>query len=277
MASSLTAIIGTRKNRLKRRSGKIFGDVVRSTVLIMVTGIVAIVMVYGYNVVITASFFRVETVTVNGTVRMAESDILRLSGIGLTENIWTVNRGEVSRKIEAHPWIRDVSIGIELPNRLVIQVAEREPAAFVLIEGNLHIMDWHGEIFKQAEKGDNVTLPVVNGMWSEAILDRDLVGKALQLLQYLSQRRTYPMIQNVSEIFGDRDYGFSIFTDSGVCLQVGFGNYRRKLERLQPILVDLGRRNRRGAVSIDLTDVDKVIVKESILFKHDRSARSFEA
>jgi cell division protein FtsQ len=209
-------------------------------------------------------------------VRVAERDVLGLSEVGLTENIWTINRREIAGKVEAHPWIRDVDVGIELPNRLVIQVAERNPAALVIIEGSLHIMDWYGEIFKQAEKGDDVTLPVMNGVWAGGNLDHDLVGKALQLLEYLNQRRTYPMIQNVSEIFGDRDYGFSIYTDSSVCLQVGFGNYRRKLERLQPVLADLSRRGMGRAVSIDLTDVDKVIVKESALFERNHSTRSFE-
>ena len=276
MAASFTAIIETRKNRLKRRSGKLFGDVVRSISLVMIIGVVALVMVYVYNFVITAPYFRLENISVRGTARVAESEILRLSGIDLTDNILTLNTTEISRKIGTHPWIREVRIGRELPDRLVIDVVERKPAAFVLMGGALHIMDWHGDIIKKVEKGDNLTLPVLNGVSSQKTIDGDLVQQSLLLLEFLAQRKDSPTLEHVSEVF-DREYGFSVYTESGICLRIGFGNYRQKLERLKTVLVDLNRRNKdRIFLCIDLTDVDKVVVKRSDLFNQDRATKSFE-
>lgn len=277
MAPSVTAIIETRKNRLKRRSGKIIGDVVRSVTLVMITGGIAFVMIYVYTLVITASYFRVETVSVKGTARVAEDDVLRLSGVDSTDNVLTLNTAEIAGKIATHPWIREVNIGRELPNRLVIDVTERKPAAFVLMKGMLHIMDWHGDIFKKVEKDDDVALPVLNGVSTQKSVDRDLIRQSLQLLEFLAQRRDYPVLENVSEVFGDKECGFSVYTDGGVCLRVGFGNYRQKLERLKTVLVDLSRRSKDRIVScIDLTDIDKVVVKKSGLFKSDRRTRSFD-
>jgi len=277
MAPSLTSIIETRKNRLKRRSGKIFGDVGRSIALVTMTGIVAFVMVYVYNFVITAPYFRLAAIHVRGNSRVAESDIAHLSGIGTTENVLTLNTSEISRKIATHPWIREVRIGRELPDRLVIDVVERTPASFVLMEGTLYIMDRHGDIFKKVENDDDVTLPVLNGMSFQETVDRNLVQQSLLLLEFLAQRKSYPALEHVSEVFGHREYGFSVYTEGGVCLQVGFGNYHRKLERLKPVLVDLSKRNKeRIFICIDLTDTDRVVVKRSDLFKRDRLTKSFE-
>lgn len=277
MASSVAAIIETRTNRLKRRSGKIFGDVVRSITLIMIIGIIGSVMVYIYNFIITASYFRLNGIHVQGTARVAENDILRLSGIDTTDNILTLNKAEIARKIGAHPWIREVRIGRELPNRLVIDVVERRPAAFVLMGGILHIMDWHGDIFKKVEKDDELALPVLNGVSFHESIDRDLIQQSLKLLEFLAQRNNYPTLAHVSEVFGDREYGFSVYTEGGVCLRVGFGNYHQKLERLKPILVDLSRRNKgRKLTCIDLTDMGKVVVKKNDLFSPDRATKSFE-
>jgi len=52
------------------------------------------------------------------------------------------------------------------------------------------------------------------------------------------------------------------FTKSGLCLQLGFGNYDRKLKKLKPVLIDLARKNLdKVHLVVDLSDFTKVIVK----------------
>jgi cell division protein FtsQ len=57
-------------------------------------------------------------------------------------------------------------------------------------------------------------------------------------------------------------FGLSLFTDSGLCLQLGFDNYDNKLKRLAPVMADLDRRNLKpGYLLIDLSDLTKITVQ----------------
>jgi len=278
MGKSIKSIVETRKNRLKRRSGKIFQEIVRATLLIGASGVLALIMVYSYSFIITTSCFQLKNITVRGIERTSEKEILNLAGIKSHSNILTLNLKEISRKIEAAPWVKDVSIGRELPDSLVIEVCERKPAALILVDKSLYIMDWNEELFKKLENRDDVNLPVLNGVYKNGKINKNLMEKAMALLRFLSSNRDFTKIQHISEIYGDDVYGFSIFTKSGLCLQLGFGNYDRKLKRIKPVLIDLVRKNLDKAhLVVDLSDFTKVIVKGKSVVNPKSLAGAFNA
>ena len=278
MARSLKSIIETKKNRLRRRSGKIFGEIVKAVTLTVAIGGLAFIMVYIYNFVITTSYFQLKDISVRGTEMIVRKEVLNLAGIGSHDNTLILNLKEISQKVETNPWIKSVSIGRELPDRLVIEVTERYPAALVLVDGSFYIMDRDGYIFKRYEKGDGVHLPVLNGSCKNGTINRDLIKKAAILLSFISSSRNFPRMEHISEIYGDNTYGFSLFTRGGLCLHLGFGNYGGKLERLRPVLTDLTRKNLNNVyLSIDLSDSNKVVVKRNNIFNQKRSSAGYSA
>ena len=71
-----------------------------------------------------------------------------------------------------------------------------------------------------------------------------------------------PNIKN-AEINGNERYGISVFTNTGLCLFLGFDNYENKFKRLSPVLADLERRNiKTGHLYIDLSDPVKITVQQ---------------
>ncbi|MBT8490748.1 MAG: FtsQ-type POTRA domain-containing protein [Deltaproteobacteria bacterium] len=273
MTRSLKSVVQTKKNKLKRRSGKIFREIVKAVTLIITVGFIAFVMVYVYNCIITISYFELRDITVRGNERVTEKKVLNLADIEPQSNILTLNLKDISRSVETDPWIKDTAIGREFPDRLVIEVRERDPAAFVLVDGSLYIMDWDGSVFKKFSNRDNVHLPILNGIYKGGTVKRDLMKKALVLLRFLSANRDFPGMRHVSEIFGDDIYGFSLFARRGLCLQLGFGDYGRKLKRLKPVLMDLGRKNLDAVyLSIDLTDCNNIVVKRNDVLNRRNSA-----
>jgi len=277
MTRSLKSVVQTKKNKLKRRSGKIFREIVKAVTLIVTVGFIAFVMVYVYNCIITTSYFELRDITVRGNEKVPEKEILNLADIEPQSNILTLNLKDISRSVETNPWIKDTAIGREFPDRLVIEVREREPAAFVLVDGSLYIMDWDGSVFKKFSNRDNVHLPILNGIYKAGTVKRDLMKKALVLLRFLSANRDFPGMGHVSEIFGDDIYGFSLFARGGLCLQLGFGDYGRKLKRLKPVLMDLGRKNLDAVyLSIDLTDYNNIVVKRNDVFNRRNTAAGYD-
>jgi cell division protein FtsQ len=58
-------------------------------------------------------------------------------------------------------------------------------------------------------------------------------------------------------------FGLSLFTDSGLCIRLGFDSYENKLKRLNTVMADLERRNMKlGFLLIDLNDPAKIAVQK---------------
>ena len=257
--------VEVRKNRLKRRSSKIFREAAVVSLLWLVVLVMGVLLIFSYNLVLTSSWLKLEKTTVKGCANTTEQDLLLVSGIKPATNILALNVDGIARKIKTNPWVEEVYVVRELPNRLIIEIQERKPMALVKREDSLYLMDSQGVIFKKFE-GEEANLPVLTGCAEDGKEDPVLVRKSIELINLLSASNSFPQIKNVSEIHGEENIGFSIFLDSGLCLKVGFGDYEGKLKRLKPVLADLARRNvNPGFLTIDLNDPDKVTVQKNDL------------
>ena len=262
MKKSWKTKLATRKNRLKRRSGDIFREVFKVLFLFSVIFTITTVMIFGYNYTISSPYFRIRETIVRGCKELTEKDILGLAAIKPSQNILTVNMDAITRRISTNPWIRDVSIGREFPDRLVIEVRERTPVALIHRDNNFYLMDIEGVAFKMLEAGDEADLPVLTGCASDKKMNPELIKKSLKLLRYLATSRDFPTIDRISEVHGSEISGISLFTNDGMSLQLGFDSYENKLKRLIPIMADLDRKNlKQGFLCIDLSDPVKVTVQ----------------
>ncbi|HPQ43455.1 MAG TPA: FtsQ-type POTRA domain-containing protein [Syntrophales bacterium] len=262
MKKPLTKKIMHKKNRLKRRSGVIRGDIFRTLTIIGVAGLLAILMVYAYNFALCAEYFRLKNTVVKGCDRVSKEKIVEHAEISASMNILTANLGKMKRDIEQDPWIKDASVGRELPDRLVIKVVERNAAALVKDGNDLYVVDRNGEAFKKFATGDTVDIPVLTGFYRDGTVNKDLLEKAFAFLDCLSKQDNFPRAWNVSEIYADDVYDLSIFTDTHLFLNLGFGEYEKKLTRLKRVMADLAQRGLDGtSLSIDLVDCSRIIVQ----------------
>ncbi|MCD6487073.1 MAG: FtsQ-type POTRA domain-containing protein [Syntrophobacterales bacterium] len=254
--------LSTRKNRLKRRSGIIPGEIFKPLAIVSVAGLLAFFMVYAYNFAMCANYFQLENTIVRGCNKVSEERIVELAGISPSMNILTANLWTMARGIEKNPWIKDVSIGREFPDRLVIEVVERETAALLKKDKDLYIVDRGGEVFKKFEAGDSTDAPVFTGFYRNGRVRKDLLEKAFGFMDYLSEGDSFPRVWNVSEIYVDDRYEFSVVTDNHLFLNLGFGDYGKKLKRLKRIMADLAQKNPDGvSLSIDLVDCSRITVQ----------------
>jgi len=253
----------TRKNRLKRRLGNIFREVFKALFMLSLIFTITMIMIFGYNYTISSPSFRIKETLVRGCKELMEKDILSMAAIKPAQNILTVNIVAITRRISTNPWVRDVSIGRELPDRLVIEVRERTPVALLKEDNNLYLMDLEGVAFKRLEAGDEADLPLVTGCSSNKKTNPDLLKKSIELLRYLATAKEFPTIDCISEVHGSEIFGLSLFTNNGISLQLGFDSYQNKLKCLIPVMTDLTKRNVGGGfLHIDLSDPLKTTVQK---------------
>ena len=119
--------------------------------LIRIATVVAIVMaiVFGMSI-----FFKVDKVEIAGTEKYSVAQIQEASGILDGTNLLTLNKGQIaSRILSKLPYINKVlSIGIRLPDTVVIEVEETEVAYSVQSEEGLWwLVSCEGKILEKID------------------------------------------------------------------------------------------------------------------------------
>ncbi|MBW2648237.1 MAG: FtsQ-type POTRA domain-containing protein [Deltaproteobacteria bacterium] len=238
------------------------GEIFRIFAIIGVAGLLAISMIYVCNFAMCADYFRLKNTIVRGCNKVSKERVVELAEISSSMNILTANLGKMAREVENDPWIKAASIGREFPDRLVVEVVERDAAALLKRGNDLYIVDRDGVVFKKFEAGDSADVPVLTGFYGNGDLRGGLLEKAFEFLDCLSKRDNFSRALSVSEIYVDDVYDFSVFTDNHLFLNLGFGDYEKKLKRLKRIMADLERRGLKGTVlSIDLVDCNRIVVQ----------------
>ncbi|OHE24951.1 MAG: hypothetical protein A3J94_02340, partial [Syntrophus sp. RIFOXYC2_FULL_54_9] len=209
-----------KKNRLKRHADEVLREIGRA--LLLTGGIAAVtaLLLFGFDLTIRSSTLSIRETVVRGCKELTEKDILTLAAIRPAANILTLNPDAIARRIRTNPWIREVFIGREFPDRLVIVIRERKAVALLQKQGGLYLLDSNGAPFKRMESGDEPNLPVLTGLVREGITDEALVMKSIALLIYLADAKDIPAIGAVSEVHGNETFGLSLFTETGLCLQL---------------------------------------------------------
>jgi cell division protein FtsQ len=246
--TSLRARMEVRKNRLRRRSQKILYEIYKVTLLMACVIIVSALLIFTYNFIVVSPYFQLRETVVKGAERIPREEILNLAEIKPDQNILTVNLKAMARRIQGNVWVKDVSIKRDLPSKLIIEVRERKPVALLKKDEAFYYIERDGVIFTKLGKDQRTDLPILTGFCRKGEDNRDRIRKSIDLLEYLSS-------------YDDRVFGLSLFTDSGMCLLLGFDDFERKLQRLKPILADLTRRETRGFLIIDLNNPHKVTVQ----------------
>ncbi|MCX5818703.1 MAG: FtsQ-type POTRA domain-containing protein [Deltaproteobacteria bacterium] len=251
-----------KKNRLRRGAGEVLREIGRAILLTGAIVLVTAALLIGYDRILCSPDLRIRETVVKGCQELTEKEILTLASVRAPSNMLTINRDAIARRIRANPWVREVFVGREFPDRLVIVVRERKAVALIERDDGLSLVDGEGTPFKKLETGEESNLPVLTGCVRGGILDEALVKKSLALLNDLAGIKDGPQIGNVSEIHGNETFGLSLFTDAGLCLQLGFDGYENKLKRLTPVMADLDRKNlKTGFLLIDLSNPAKINVQ----------------
>jgi cell division protein FtsQ len=119
----------------------------------------------------TSPFFALEQTTFHGLHRATEAELVKLSGLTLGQNLWTLDMAALEKGMAAHPWIRSVKVSRRFPRGVATQVEEHVPAATVLL-GELYLLSREGVPFKRLQPGDAVDLPLVSGFDRDAYVAR---------------------------------------------------------------------------------------------------------
>jgi cell division protein FtsQ len=147
----------------------------------------------------TAPEFRVQSVEVNGLVRLTPADINMVLGIQ-DQPIFTINPAEIKGDLQdAFPEIVGISVDIHLPASVVVTLEERQPVLAVRVDGDEIWIDGEGIGFPV--RGDTGPLPTIevndlavlgrmSGVKDQNTFDPNMVQAILMVTSYVPAGQT---------------------------------------------------------------------------------------
>jgi cell division protein FtsQ len=200
---------------------------------------------YGHRWLTHTPRLGARTLEVSGNSHSTREEVLAAAHLAVGTNVLAVDLERAAKSVERLPWVARATVTRQLPDTLRVAVEERTPAALVAV-GGLYLASADGTLFKRAEPGDPVDLPVVTGLARETFRDRpdgarEEVRDALALMGDLesAQLGSGPRLQ---EVHRDETGDLSVML-GGTYIWLGRGPYRSKLSRLRVVFGELRRHN----------------------------------
>lgn len=215
------------------------------------------------SALVRSPLFVVERVDVEASERPSPDEIRWMSGIRPGTNLLTLNTADVSRRLEAHPWIRNATVVKRMPDRVLIKIQKRRPAAVVGAQGGLSYMDGEGRILDKIRPGEPLDFPMITGL-EQGVREvarggdgRD-VQQALCLLRAL---QATPALGSVSEIHVDRSKGLSfVLEDFPFPVYAGWSGFSAKMIRFEKIFPLLASQSN-SIERVDLRFSGQIVVR----------------
>ncbi len=217
-------------------------------------------------------FFRVDTIEVTGTERYTEKDVIEASGIQLGDNLFLLNKYEAARSIaEQLPYIdiEDIWIRRELPDTLLIDVAECGTPLAMIQDGSAWLVSPKGKIVEQlpaAQAGDYAVIDgcelLAPSVGTDIALATEFANQQTSLLDLLAALAEAGLTDQVDAIhLGDRSQ-LTMEYAGRFTVEMAYGaDYGLALRILEGAVSQL-ETNQKGTLRLDPSSTYQVLFTE---------------
>lgn len=223
---------------------------------------------YLWNSLCNLSYFKVTRITFAGLQRISEKELRAiLPQIG-GENLFSLDFETLKAKLECHPWVEGASLHRQLPDRLLIKIRERTPAALISREG-LWAVDSHGVVLPLDAARGELDLPLLNIGPGQApapgvTLAENRMLAVLPGLEAL-RKRLPDLWRVISEVSWDEQEQIELLAlDQPLRVLLGKDVSWRQMRNLYTFLIYQGQRfGLEGIQSLDLRFWGQVVVRRN--------------
>ncbi len=243
--------------------------VIAAVVIVAAVGAFFAAVGFGLHSILSRSdFFQITAIKITGTHKIKKSKIVVLSGINIHSNLLAVDTEAVEKRLADHPWIKNAKVWRDFPNRLLISLDERRPAALVANKDGLSYIDGSGTIYASLQKGDALDFPVITGLTEEDWLSGEpstALDDALRIIRWAGRGNPNLPRQNISQLhLGGTEELIIFLADRPFPIFLGQGDMAQKYRRLTKVLGWLykkGEFKETTAIRLEYLD-NKVLVEK---------------
>ena len=190
-----------------------------------------------------------------GNHHLTNAELLSLAGLSQKRPLFSFTTGDIYRKLKKSPWIKDALVRKDLSGNVTVYLTEAVAAAVLETDETPCLVDGDGLRLEEIKPESIYFLPVVK---IDPTSHKEAYRDAVELARALNERKVTAHGGNI-ELTGTRPEDITMKVD-GVPVKIGEGDLPRKLEKLDFVRDELGKRNM-SVEYIDLRFADRIVVK----------------
>ena len=196
--------------------------------------------------------FRVRTINVSGTHRMDSRQVSQIAADQTSMAMPLVDVAGIREKLLRYGWVKDARVSRRLPDTLVIDIVEREPAALWQDKSKLSLIDSDGVVLDRVKVSDMPDLPLLVGPGANAQSEKlSVLLGAVPTLK--------PQLESATWV-GERRWDLSFQSGETVVLPEGEEDAKKALAKFARLDKSAGLLGR-GIKRFDLRIPGKMIVR----------------
>lgn len=205
---------------------------------------------------LSSNFFQIKFIAVNGDNNVTREEIIKLSSIYYGENIFRINKKNSMKSIFQNPYVKMIKIKRVIPDKVVIDVIEREIMAYVPYVGSYLNIDEEGMILEINPAIKRPDLPMVKGLKFETFkvgehlsIENKEQFSAVTLL--IKEIKNAGMLNVISEIDVSDLSNIRLKIKEGITANLGgTDNMDYKIGFARSIVEDVKKQNLKGTIEM---------------------------
>lgn len=198
-----------------------------------------------FIILFKTNYFEISDIIVKNNIELAKEEIVSYSGVRIGDNTFKLKISDISEKIIKTPFVKDVTIKRKLPDKLMIEVVEREKIAAISYMGLYFFVDNEGVILYTAHEIDDTY--IIEGFEFESFTEGEKIKvksdedlqKAIGLCSLL-QNSELEIKPKIACIEGE----FVLYLNDNFKIKLGRGeNLERRFAIFEAIYRDLTSKN----------------------------------
>ncbi|MEC7985212.1 MAG: FtsQ-type POTRA domain-containing protein [Myxococcota bacterium] len=181
---------------------------------------------------------RIWNLEVEGENRLSSLAVHHLSDLHYGLHFTDLDEEEAERRLEKHPWIQEANVEWDFPSTVRVEIVEETTHALLAMEKMWYVNE-NGIPFRVASPLD-LDYPIISGIpnsWAKKHphVVKKIIDESLHILQICTQT-PYISKQKVSEIYFQKNAGFTIILRNGSKIIFGFYPPEDRIERLTQMI-----------------------------------------
>lgn len=258
--------IRRKKNLISKNSKSNFGKYFISSLYVFAVLIIILAAgYYGYKsydyFFLNRKVFKLKKIEIIGKniTGKEKNKIIEQSGLSKNENLININLKKLSRLAASYRWVKNVTVYRKFPDEIVIVIKKRKIFAMVVYKNHLYYVSKTGYILGKAGGFSGYGYTVITGVNSgnSSVYFKKL-KKALSFLKISSHSM---LSDSTGEIHVEKDDGIALYTDKGLCIKFGIGNYKNKLNTLRKLFLEIKTMHIKYKPYINLEYKNEAVIK----------------
>lgn len=199
--------------------------------------------------VFKTELFHISQIDISGNKKITTDSIIKALGNPNGENIFKINTKELMNKINKHPYIKSSNIKRRIPNKLMVQIDEREERAAIVYASSYVYIDEEGFVLKMEPNINDGELPIIKGI----SIDNPNLGEKIngpnedtieRMLEFIDVCVKLKLNNKITQLDLEDMENVTIEINNGIVVAFGpLDNVKYKLSYIDKILKDVEQKN----------------------------------